>query len=254
MDSFDFLRLANHLADEAGRLTREYFGKPLNIITKSDESPVTIADQAIEMCLREIIKRERPNDGILGEEFGSEQTKSDYTWVFDPIDGTKSFTIGRPTFGNLIGLCYRESPILGIINQPILNQRWIGQTGRQTTMNGQFVSCRPCSTLKDAIVGTGSATQITHNDPARLSRIEKATRYAVFQGDCYFYGLMANGFIDIIIEDCLGIHDFIALVPVIEGAGGVITGWNGEPKTLNGDPSLLCAGSKDIHQAIMRLI
>ncbi len=235
-------------------ISRHYFGQKLDIITKSDDSPVTVADRAIEMRLRELVKQERSDDGILGEEYGSKDTKSGYTWVFDPIDGTKSFTIGRPTFGNLIGLCYEEKPILGIINHPILNQRWVGLTGEQTTLNGAPVSCRPCPSLKDAIFGTGSATQISHDDPARLSRIEAATRYSVFQGDCYFYGLLANGKMDAIVEDHLGIYDFIALVPVIEGAGGIITDWVGNPKTLHGDKTVIAAGSTNIHRDIVALL
>lgn len=253
-DSFDFKSFASHLADEAAAITRQYFGKPLDIIHKDDDSPVTIADRSIETRLREMVEQTRPDDGILGEEFGIKDGKSGYTWVFDPIDGTKSFTIGRPTFGNLIGLCYEEKPILGLINQPILNQRWVGSIGQTTTMNGAAVSCRPCPTLKDAIFGTGSATQISHDDPPRFDRMAAATRYTVFQGDCYFYGLMANGMIDAIIEDHLGIYDFIALVPVIEGAGGVITDWTGKPKTLHGDPRVLATGDRNIHSQLLAMI
>lgn len=253
-DSFDFRTFANHLADEAGIISRQYYGQKLDIVSKSDDSPVTIADRSIELRLREIVARERPDDGILGEEFDPVETKNGYTWVFDPIDGTKSFTIGRPTFGNLIGLCKDETPILGIINQPILNERWIGISGQQTTFNGKPASCRPCPTLKDAIFGVGSATQINHDDPARLSRIEAATRYSVYQGDCYFYGLMANGMIDALVEDHLGIYDFVALVPVIEGAGGVITDWNGNPKTLHGNPTLIATGAKNIHPELLALV
>lgn len=254
MTNFDFKGFANHLADEASTITREYYGQSISISIKSDASPVTIADRMIEMRLREIVERERPDDGILGEEFDPVETKSGYTWVFDPIDGTKSFTIGRPTFGNLIGLCDGETPVLGVINHPVLNQRWVGQIGHQTTFNGKPVSCRPCSSLNNAIFGTGSATQINHNDPARLSRIEASTLYTVFQGDCYFYGLMANGMIDAIVEDHLGVYDFVALVPVIEGAGGIITDWKGQPKTLHGDPTLIATGSKNIHEELLIVI
>lgn len=246
--------LATRLADEAGKIARHYFGTPLNIISKGDETPVTIADREIETRLRDIVEKECPEDGILGEEFGTKPSKSGYTWVIDPIDGTKSFTIARPTFGTLIGLCYEEKPILGIIDQPILNHRWLGVTGQQTTFNGKAVSTRPCPDMKHAIIGTGSATQISHDDPQRYSRIDAASRYMVFQGDCYFYGLMTNGFMDGIIEDHLGIYDFMPLVPIIEGAGGIITDWSGKPKTLHGDPTLLAAGSTNIHRDLLNLI
>lgn len=251
MADFDFIPLAKRLADTGGNIARQYFGQPLDIISKDDASPVTIADQAIEQALRAIIEQERPDDGILGEEFGHKETRNGYTWVIDPIDGTKSFTIARPTFGTLIGLCQNDKPILGIIDQPILNHRWIGQVGQKTTFNGQPVSCRPCPSIKDAILGTGSPSQIGN---PRHDALASASRYMVYQGDCYFYGLMANGFIDGLIEDHLGTYDYIALVPIIEGAGGIITDWHGQPKTLHGNSTLLAAGSRELHTSMMKLI
>ncbi|HOO50906.1 MAG TPA: inositol monophosphatase family protein [Alphaproteobacteria bacterium] len=253
-DSSNTLEFAIKLADTAGEIARRYFGTPLDIISKGDESPVTKADREIEQTLRNLIEAERPEDGILGEEFGTKESKNGLTWVIDPIDGTKSFTIARPTFGTLIGLCNKEIPILGVIDQPITKERWIGQKGKQTTYNGKPVSCRKCPDPKLAILGTGSASQISHEDPTRLSRLESQSRYTVFQGDCYFYGLMANGFLDILIEDHLGIYDFIALVPVIEGAGGKITDWRGNPKTLTGDATLLACGDPDLHKKILEII
>lgn len=251
-DSLTFFAL--ELADAAGEVARKYFGTPINVESKSDDTPVTRADREIEQALRAIIETKRPDDGILGEEFGAKETKNGLTWVIDPIDGTKSFTIGSPTFGTLIGLCDGETPVLGLIDQPVLKQRWIGQTGKSTTCNGNPVKCRPCPNLKQAIFGTGSPSQISKNDPDRFTRIERATRYPVFQGDCYFYGLMANGFMDVIVEDQLGIYDFIALVPVIEGAGGKITDWQGHPKTLHGDPTLLACGDPLLHERILGLL
>lgn len=243
-----FLPLAHKLADKAGEIARLYFGTPLDIITKGDATPVTVADRSIEQTLREMIERARPDDGILGEEFGAKETRSGYTWVIDPIDGTKSFTVGRPTFGTLIGLCDSETPILGIIDQPILRERWIGIQGQPTTHNDIPVSCRKCPSLKDSIFGTGSPSQIGLE---RFTQIESAVRYAVLQGDCYFYGLMANGFIDIIAECSLGVYDYIALVPIIEGAGGIITDWNGKPKTLHGDDTVLAAGDTRLHRDML---
>ncbi len=248
------IEFAIKLADTAGAIARTYFGTPLDIISKDDESPVTKADREIEQTLRTLIETERPDDGILGEEFGIKDSKNGLTWVIDPIDGTKSFTISRPTFGTLIGLCQDEKPILGIIDQPITKERWIGQSGLPTTYNGKPVTTRKCPDLKQAIFGTGSPSQISDTDSTRFTRIEKATRYAVLQGDCYFYGLMANGFLDIIVEDHLGIYDFIALVPVIEGAGGKITDWQGNSKTLNGNPSLLACGNAELHTQLLEIL
>lgn len=248
------ISFAEQLADLAGEIALRYFGTPLEIDSKADETPVTKADREIEQALRAKIERERPDDGILGEEFGSKPSKNGLTWVIDPIDGTKSFTIARATFGTLIGLCDRNIPVLGMIDQPVMKQRWLGVKEQPTLYNGAPVTCRPCPDLRQAVFGTGSATQICHDDPLRLSRFDKACRYTVFQGDCYFYGLMANGFIDVLAEDHLGVYDFIALVPIIEGAGGIITDWCGRPKTLDGDTTLIACGDPRLHQDCLGLI
>lgn len=250
----DLVAFAEKLADEARVIAARYFRTPLEIISKDDDSPVTRADREIEQRLRDLIQSQRPGDGILGEEFGTIASQNGLTWVIDPIDGTKSFTIGRPTFGTLIGLCQGETPVLGVIDQPITKERWIGQSGQPTTYNGTPVRTRACPSLKKAIFATGSPTQISKNDPQRFDRLQEATRYPVFQGDCYFYGLMANGFMDLIVESQLGIYDFIALVPVIEGAGGIMTDWNGNAKTLNGDATVVACGDPNLHKAALAAI
>lgn len=247
----DLVRLASLMADEAGLIARRYFRTQLDIDTKSDQSPVTQADREIELRLRELVAEHRPDDGVIGEEFGATPSKSGLTWVFDPIDGTKSFTIGRPTFGTLIGLCEGDSPILGVIDQPISKERWLGAKGRPTTFNGTQVQTRACETLKHAVTGTGSASQI---GAARCEALDKASRFIVYQGDCYFYGLMANGAIDLLVEDHLGIYDFIALVPVIEGAGGKITDWQGDPLTLKSGASLAASGDPALHDKLLEII
>jgi inositol-phosphate phosphatase/L-galactose 1-phosphate phosphatase/histidinol-phosphatase len=244
----DFSKLAEVMADAAGVIARQYFRTGFAIDTKDDQSPVTQADREIELKLRALVKEHRPDDGIIGEEFGNVESKSGYTWVFDPIDGTKSFTIGRPTFGTLIGLCKDATPILGIIDQPISNERWIGVQGRPTLFNGQPVKTRACPNIKQAIFGTGSASQI---GVERYQKLEAACRYMVFQGDCYFFGLMANGAIDGLVEDHLDIYDFIALVPIIEGAGGKITDWQGKPLTLESGSTLIATGDPSLHEALL---
>ena len=247
----DLLQLASLMADEAGKIARRYFRTTLDIDTKADQSPVTQADREIELRLRELVAEHRPDDGIIGEEFGATASRSGLTWVFDPIDGTKSFTIGRPTFGTLIGVCEGENPILGVIDQPISNERWLGAKGRPTTFNGSPVHTRTCKTLKHAITGTGSASQI---GAARCEALDQASRFMVYQGDCYFYGLMANGALDILVEDHLGIYDFIALAPVIEGAGGKITDWQCKPLTLTSGTSLAASGDPALHDALLDVI
>ena len=250
----EVIDLANLMADTAGRIALSYYRRDLEIISKEDDTPVTLADRGIEMALRELLTERRPQDGIIGEEFGETKSKSGFTWVIDPIDGTKSFTIGRPSFGTLIGLCEGETPVLGIIDQPVTKERWLGVAGQPTMLNGEIAQTRKCDDLKKAIFGTGSPIQIARNDALRFERFEKACRYPVFQGDCYFYGLMANGGIDILVEDYLGIYDFIALVPVIEGAGGIITDWSGAKLTLASGSNLLATGDPELHSKALALI
>ena len=247
----DLAAFANLLADEAGVIARRYFRSNLAVDTKDDETPVTKADREIEQRLRALVTEHRPEDGIVGEEFASRESKTGLTWVFDPIDGTKSFTIGRPTFGTLIGLCEGDAPILGVIDQPISNERWLGVKGQPTRFNGSPVKARPCAVLKDAVIGTGSASQIGADECLRL---EDAARYMVYHGDCYFYGLIANGWMDAAVEAKLGVYDYIALAPVIEGAGGKITDWQGLPLTLNSADTCVAAGDPKLHQHLIELL
>ncbi len=250
----ELIELAQFMADEAGKIANAYYRRDFEIISKEDDTPVTLADRSIETRLREILADKRPYDGIHGEEFGASETRSGFTWVIDPIDGTKSFTIGRPTFGSLIGLCEGAEPVLGIIDQPVSKERWIGIKGQATTFNGSAIKTRKCVDLKEAIFGTGSPSQIERNDPQRFARFDKKCRYTVFQGDCYFYGLMANGAIDLLIEDYLGLYDYVALAPVIEGAGGMITDWSGAKLTLSSGSNLLAVGDPELHAKALALL
>jgi histidinol phosphatase-like enzyme (inositol monophosphatase family) len=245
------IKLAHQMADTAGDIARRYYRSGFTTDIKDDASPVTVADRAIEMALRNIVEHYRPDDGIVGEEFGVETSTSGYTWVFDPIDGTKSFTIGRPTFGTLIALCEGDKPILGIIDQPILKERWIGAKGEPTLFNGQPVKTRPCPALARSVIGTGSASQIGVD---LCSQLEESSSYMVYQGDCYFYGLLANGWMDACVEHHLKVYDYLALVPVIEGAGGKVTDWDGNELTLRSGPTLAAAGDPALHDYLLTLI
>ncbi len=238
----DFMNTANRLADAAGDIVKDYFRTPFDVEIKGDDSPVTIADRAVEKRMREIIELERPDDGIYGEEFGIKESQNGYTWVLDPIDGTKSFVIGRPTFGTLIALCKDGAPILGIIDQPILSERWVGDCNK-TSFNGKHVTCVPCASLDHARIGSTTPAMFGH-DPVYKNFNENKFFWG---GDCYQYGLMANGFVDVILEANMQPYDYLALVPVIEGAGGCISDFKGQALTINsgtstvvacGDPSL----------------
>jgi inositol-phosphate phosphatase / L-galactose 1-phosphate phosphatase / histidinol-phosphatase len=249
-----YLALAIDLADAAGEAIRPYFRQPLAVDDKPDLSPVTIADRAAEMAMRRLIARHFPEHGILGEEFGSERTDAEFIWVLDPIDGTKSFISGVPLFGTLIALAHRGRPILGIIDQPISRERWVGAAGRPTTFNRTPVRTRPCPALAAATAFSTSPDMFKGTDAAAHTRVAAAVKLVRFGADCYAYGLLALGCIDIVIEASLKPYDFSAMLPIVEGAGGVATDWQGDPLTLASDGRVLVAGDRRAHQQALALL
>lgn len=240
----EFIALANMLADAAGEIVRTYYRQPFDVERKGDDSPVTIADRLVEARLREILEKARPDDGILGEEFGKKESKNGLTWVIDPIDGTKSFMIGRATFGTLIALCEDDKPVLGVIDQPILHERWVGVDGEQTMMNGKAVRTRPCAVLAEARICSTTPAMFSSTGPV-YERFETGSRLA-WGGDCYMYGLIASGYMDMALEASLSPYDFAALVPVVTGAGGMICDWDGEALTLSSDGRVVALGDKGL--------
>ena len=246
----EFEALAKRLADEAGEIARKYFRTPFEVISKDDDSPVTIADREIEARMREILEDERPQDGIYGEEHGIKQSESGLTWVLDPIDGTKSFVIGRPTFGTLIALCDDGKPKLGVIDQPITKERWVGFDG-QTTFNGDNVKTAKCSSIDLARIGSTTPAMFENVGPVYKNFNEGRFFWG---GDCYQYGLMANGLVDIIIEAGMAPYDYCALVPVIEGAGGYISDFEGKPLTIDGDGTVFACGDPSLWDSAKALL
>ena len=249
-----YLALAVDLADAAGEAIRPYFRQPLAVDDKPDLSPVTIADRAAEMAMRRLIALRFPAHGIFGEEFGRERPDAEFTWVLDPIDGTKSFISGVPLFGTLIALAYRGRPILGIIDQPISRERWIGAAGRPTTFNGAAVRCRPCPALAAATVFSTSPDMFKGDDAAAHARVASAAKLVRFGADCYAYGLLALGCIDLVIEASLKPYDFSAMLPIVEGAGGFASDWQGAPLTLASDGRVVAAGDRRAHLETLALL
>ena len=248
-----FLPLAERLADVSADIVRRYFRtEPSTLKTeaKADESPVTVADRAAETAMRALIEETYPEHGIFGEEFDFIRTDAEYAWVLDPIDGTKAFVTGMPVFGTLIALMRNGRPILGIINQPVTHERWVGVAGRRTTLNGKAISTSDTARLADA------AHYATHpsmfgegKDWAKVQSLLAEVKSSRYGGDCYAYGLLAAGFIDLVTEAQLKIYDFMALIPVVEGAGGMITDWNGRPLTGESDGHVLAAANAACHAA-----
>ncbi|MFN3699895.1 MAG: inositol monophosphatase family protein [Alphaproteobacteria bacterium] len=250
----EFLELATELAEEAGKIARNYYRQPFEVISKGDESPVTIADRTIEQRLREILEHKRPQDGIIGEEYGTKPSQSGLNWVIDPIDGTKSFVIGRPTFGTLIALWEGEdAALLGLIDQPISQERWIGAKNFQTQYNGQPCKTRPCKELALACCASTTPAMFEAVKPVYWD-IEKQTKMMAWGGDCYMYGLIASGHMDLAVEAALSPYDFAALVPVIESAGGFICDWQGAPLTLTSNGCVIAGGDPAIKETVLEII
>ncbi len=249
-----FLALASDLADAAGAAIRPYFRQPLAVDDKADLSPVTVADRAAEAAMRQLIAARFPHHGILGEEYGSERADAEFVWVLDPIDGTKSFISGVPLFGTLIALARHGTPILGIIDQPISRERWVGADGRPSTLNGKAIRCRPCPALAAATVFATSPDMFPGGDATAFARVAQAAKLVRFGADCYAYGLLAHGLIDLVVEASLKPYDFSAMVPIVAGAGGVASDWRGAPLTLASDGRVLVAGDRRTHKAALALL
>lgn len=225
------IALAHRLADASGAAIRPFFRAEFQHEAKADASPVTEADKAGEHAIRAILDSERPHDAIIGEEYGAKSGASGRAWVIDPIDGTVSFMAGRPIFGTLIALLEDGWPVLGVIDQCISGERWTGAAGHDTLFNGRAVRTRSCVELSQAtLASTGPQYFDNHSAEHFMALAERTShKRMVWGGDCYNYGLLASGHIDLVVEAGLKLHDIAALVPVVEGAGGMMCDWSGEP-------------------------
>jgi len=255
--------LIHKLADLSGEIALKHFRTSLSIDAKADASPVTIADRDAETAMRQAIHKAFPSHGVIGEEFGAERADADHLWILDPIDGTQSFINGVPLFGTLIGLWRREGnevrPWLGCINHPALMERWIGGVGCPTTFNGQKARVRACASLNKAALYLTGPGYFAPDEAETFGRLERAVARRRYGGtDCYHYGMVASGWTDIACEAGLKLHDYAAIVPVLEAAGAVVTDWNGgtlkleSEKTVNG--CVLACGDAGVHAAAVKVL
>lgn len=250
----DLRTFAEKLAGKSGAILRRHFRTPIAVDAKADRSPVTVADREAETALRQAIEEVFPDHGILGEEFGATRAGATYLWVLDPIDGTKAFITGKPLFGTLIGLLKNGEPCLGVIDQPILNERWVGIRGRPTLFNGKPVKTRACPELGLAAAYSTAPAMFEGKDETAYRRLTEKMRYAMFGTDCYGYGLLALGFVDFIVEAKLKPHDFCPIVPIVEGAGGRMTDWEGRPLGLASDGRVLATGDPARHAQALAIL
>ncbi len=252
--SAELVALANRMADAARPIVRKYFRTRIAVDDKQDESPVTIADREVETVMRDLLTKAVPGHGISGEEHGTQGGDAEYLWVLDPIDGTKAFITGLPIFGTLIALLHRGKPVLGVIDQPISGERWLGVEGQRATFNGQPIAVRACPTLDQAYMYSTAPIMF----PGAFAKPHEALTQSVklfrWGGDCYAYGLLASGHCDLVAEASLKLYDFAALVPVVKGAGGLITDWRGKELDIDSDGSVLAAGDPATHRAAMAVL
>ncbi len=239
------LALALRLADAARPIAMAHFRSRMAIDIKADHSPVTIADRAIETEMRRLIQSQFPGHAILGEEFGTTRG-SGYTWVLDPIDGTKSFITGIPQFGTLIALLQGELPVLGIVDIPATGERWLGQHGKPSLFNRAVAKTSDCRSIGTARVCTTSPDMFDADGWQRYDVLSRRAAFRRFGGDCYIYGLLASGHCDLVIEMGLQPYDYLAMVPVIEGAGGKISDWRGNALGLHSDGHVIAAATEEL--------
>ncbi len=253
-----FITLAEEMADAAGAVARRYFRTTLDVHDKPDDTPVTRADREAEAAMRSIVARAHPDHGVVGEEQGSDRPEAAYVWVLDPIDGTRKFIAGNPLFGTLIALLHHGRPILGIIDMPMLGERWTGAGGRPTRFvdrqGAREVRVRPCADLAAAVLSASSPHMFAEDEFPAFERVRRAAKSVLYGGDCFAYGALAGGFLDLVVEADMDPYDFMALVPVVEGAGGVMTDWTGAPLALETDGRVIAAGDKRVHEAALALM
>jgi myo-inositol-1(or 4)-monophosphatase len=258
MTAIDFAAFVNELATVSGETILPFFRTALSIEDKGRPGsfdPVTAADHAAEMVMRALIRRSFPDHGIIGEEFGGERADAEYVWVLDPIDGTKSFIAGMPAWGTLIALLRSGEPVFGMMNQPFTRERFSGDGGAahyRGPAGERALRVRSCAALSEAMLFTTSPRLMNGDDRATFGRVEDAVRLSRYGGDCYAYCMLAAGHVDLVIETELKPYDVLALVPIIMGAGGVITTWEGD--TPNAGGRIVAAGDKRVHAAALAML
>ncbi len=249
-----FAAMAGELADLARETVLAGHSFDMAHEIKDDGSPVTELDRTVERALRTRIEGLFPEHGILGEEYGAEGADREWLWVLDPIDGTKHFAAGLSDFGTLIALCHDGVPVVGVIDLPLLDRRCLGVAGQSTRLNGREVRCRVRQDLAQCVLSSAGPDAFDGPAEPAFRRLRKSTAWNVYGGGCAGYASLVSGVVDICLEGNLDPFDFCALVPVIEGAGGVISDWRGAPLGLESGPRILATGDRRVHEAALALV
>jgi len=248
-----YLAFAEELADAARRLTLSYFRAPIDIEDKDDDSPVTVADRKTEALLRDLIAKRFPEHGIIGEECLEKVTSSDFYWVLDPIDGTRSFISGYPLYGTLIALFYQGKSIVSIIDMPALDERFLATSEHRTQLikageRHALVTRQQHDIGKSQLYSTDAA-MFNSSEKEQLKVLEQQVALRRFNGDCYLYAMLAAGWIDLVVESDLHAYDFLPLKLIVEQAGGIITDWQGKALSKSSGGQVMAAATEALHQA-----
>lgn len=251
-DRAELAAFAETLADAARTVARREFRAAFEVQYKADGSPVTRADREVEETLTALIRERFPRHAILGEEFGrTGRADARWRWALDPIDGTKNFVTGRPLFGTLIAFLEGDRPILGVIEAPALGERYVGASGEPTRFNGRQCRTSRCARLADARVSATTPDLFDSDEVVAFDDVSFAARMRTFGGDCYQYTQLAAGHLDLVVEAQLAPYDLLALAPVVAGAGGVITDWEGKPLSARSDGHILAAATPKLHEEVL---
>ena len=251
----ELLHFANSFADKSKKILKRKYLKNFNVKKKIDGSFVTDVDQEIESLFKKLLSKKFPNHGIIGEEYGSKNLESKYIWVIDPLDGTHSFISGKPLFGTLISCLKNNNPIIGVIDIPILNYRWYG--GKDV---GVYFNKKRCSKIKsqkmikNSIISSTSPFMFNKNDQKKVVNIYNETRFPIFGTDCYAYGLLLLGKIDLIVEADLKPWDYMAQIPLIKELGGNITDWEGKDLNINSKGKIIASMSMNHHKKLIKFL
>jgi myo-inositol-1(or 4)-monophosphatase len=245
------------LAQLAGDIAKAHFRKAIKIANKDADGfdPVTNADRAIEQVLRGTILRRYPGHGLVAEEEGTTESVSAYTWYVDPIDGTRSFMLGSPLWGTLVGLCYHGKPLFGLLAQPVLEEVFLGTTSASWLIKPESRSrlkARQCTALGEAALVSTHPDLFDGPGAAAFGALAAQCLLYRYGGDCYNYAMLAAGFVDLVVEDQLKPYDIVPLIPILEGAGCVVTNWQGEPALGGG--KVLAAATPELHAAARHVL
>jgi len=258
MTAVDFAAFVDRLATVSGEAILPFFRTSLGIENKGGPGnfdPVTAADRAAETAMRTLIRESFPEHGIVGEEFGNERTDAEYIWVLDPIDGTKSFIAGMPAWGTLIALTREGEPVYGMMHQPFTRERFTGDSNAaryRGPAGARELHVRRCAQLSDALLMTTSPLLMNEPDRLAFGKVERAVKLSRYGGDCYAYCMLAAGHVDLVIETELKAYDILPLIPIITGAGGMVTAWDGGTATPGG--RIIAAGDMRTHEAAMKIL